>query len=185
MVIKYIFCQMKEIVVKDSELSKAAQEGMDEFVAVFVNAIYDAIGGELTAQTMAELNSDQITLLGYHILHEEVMDGGFVQLIHNGYGPFFFQNPFAKAVQQWGMDDLKRLVRKAHGLYNKYGEELERDCDEDEFMSLFESHPEFDDLDDTFVENEETWTELVATYIDDHLDSFARIEFDADTQPSA
>ena len=174
-----------EIRIKDSSLQQAAAEGMDAFVDVFVNAINAAIGNQLTIETMAELNSDQITLLAYRTLRDEVMDGGFVQLIHNGYGPFIFKNPFAKAVQQWGMDDLKRLVRKAHGLYNKYGEELERDCDEDEFMSLFESHPEFDDLDDTFVENEEAWTELVATYIDDHLDCFARIEFDADTQPSA
>ena len=35
---------MKEIFVKDSELRKAAQEGMDEFVGVFYNAISDAVG---------------------------------------------------------------------------------------------------------------------------------------------
>ncbi|MCR5132163.1 MAG: DMP19 family protein [Prevotella sp.] len=169
---------MKEIVIRDSVLSKAASEGMDAFIGAFVDAIYEAIGGELNAETMAELNSDQITLLGYHILHDEVMDGGFVQLIHNGYGPFFFRNPFAKAVQQWGMEDLKRLIRKAHSLYNKYGVELERECTDDEFMALFETHPEFDELDDTFVENEEDWTEMVATYIDDHLERFALIDFD-------
>ena len=170
--------RMKQIIVKDSALRQAAAEGIDAFVDVFVSAINDAIGGELTAETMAELNSDQITLLGYNILHEEVMDGGFVQLIHNGYGPFFFRNPFAKAVQLWGMEDLKRLICKAHTLYNIYGEELERDCTDDEFMALFESHPDFDELDDTFVEHEEEWTEQVATYIDDHLERFATVEAD-------
>ena len=53
---------MKEIFVKDSELRKAAQEGMDEFVGVFYNAISDAVGGQLTAENMAELNADQLTL---------------------------------------------------------------------------------------------------------------------------
>ena len=45
-------------------------------------------------------------------------------------------------------------------------------------MALFESHPDFDELDDTFVEHEEEWTEQVATYIDDHLERFATVEAD-------
>ena len=69
---------MKEVIVKDQDLQKAALEGMDEFLDVFVKAIYDAIGGELTAESMAQLNADQLTLLAWNILHEEVMDGGFI-----------------------------------------------------------------------------------------------------------
>ena len=110
---------MKEVTVSDSTLRQAAHEGMDAFVDVFVNAIRETIGGELTAETMAELSADQITLLAYDMLRSEVMDGGFVQLIHNGYGPFFFRNPFDKAVRGWGIPDLCSLIRKAHKLYNQ------------------------------------------------------------------
>ena len=90
---------MIEVRIKDSALREAAGEGMDAFVGCFVSATKEAIGGELTAETMAELNSDQVTLLAWDILHEEVMDGGFVQLIHNGYGSFIFKNPLAKALK--------------------------------------------------------------------------------------
>ena len=83
---------MKTVTVKDLALRQAAGEGMDAFVACFVTAIKDAIDGELTAETMAQLNADQITLLAWQTLHDEVMDGGFVQLIHNGYGPFEFDD---------------------------------------------------------------------------------------------
>ncbi len=166
---------MIEVTINDAALRQAAGEGMDAFVACFVNSVRDAIGGELTAETMAQLNSDQITLLAWQTLHDEVMDGGFVQLIHNGYGPFIFKNPFAKAVKLWGMRDLSKLVYDAHTLYNKYHEQLERDCTDEEFMALFEQFPEFDDMDDEFVEREEEWTELVARYIDDHLENFAKI----------
>ena len=113
---------------------------MEEVVA----AIYDKIGGELTAETMGMLNSDQITLLAWKTLHDEVMEGGFVQLIHNGYGTFIFKNPLAKAA-------------------------IERDCTDEEFMALFEQYPEFDELDDTFVEQEEAWTEQIAQYVDEHI----------------
>lgn len=70
---------MKEIKVKDSALRQAAGKGMDEFIQVFTDAIYEAIGGELNAENMSELNSDQITLLAYIILRDSVMDGGFVE----------------------------------------------------------------------------------------------------------
>ena len=147
---------MKEIMIADAALRAAAEQGMDAFVAVVVDAIHKAIGGELTAETMAGLNSDQITLLAWETLHEEVMDGGFVQLIHNGYGPFIFKNPFAKALNKmWGMRELSKLVYEAHTLYAKYGADIEKDCTDEEFMALFEQYPEFDDLDDQFVENEE------------------------------
>ena len=163
--------------IKDEVLRQAAGEGMDAFVNAFIQAIKDAIGGELTQQALSELNSDQITLLAWDMLHEEVMDGGFVQLIHNGYGPFIFKNPFAKAVKQlWGMRDLSKLVYNAHSLYVKYHEAIERDCSDDEFMALFEQYPEFDDLDDEFVEQEEAWTEQIARYIDEHIERFGKIE---------
>jgi hypothetical protein len=166
---------MKEVKLKDSRLQQAAVEGMDAFLGVFVDAIREAIGGELTVETMAELNSDQLTLLAWDMLHDEVMDGGFVQLIHNGLGPFIFKNPFAKAVRQWGLRDLSKMIYEAHTLWLKYREEIEVDCSEEEFMAMFERFPEFDDMDDLFVENEEAWTEDIAHYVDDHLDRFATI----------
>lgn len=168
---------MINVTIHDETLRKAAAQGTDAFVDAFVTAIKDAVGGQLTQENIAQLNADQMTLLVWDVLHQEVMDGGFVQLIHNGYGPFVFKNPFAKAVKQlWGMRELSKLVYDAHTLYNKYGEKLERECTDEEFMALFEQYPEFDDMDDTFVEEEEAWTEQIAHYIDEHIDHFAKID---------
>jgi hypothetical protein len=167
---------MKEVIVKDADLQQAAQEGMDAFLKVFTDAIHETIGGELTAENMGELNADQITLLSWEVLHEELMDGGFIQLIHNGYGPFIFKNPFAKALRLWELRELSKLIYDAHTLWLKYRDEIEKDCDEEAFMALFERFPEFDDLDDLFIEHEEEWTEDIAHYVDDHLENFATIQ---------
>jgi len=164
------------IEVRDTVLQQAAAEGMDAFVKVFVEAIREAIGGELTQETMAQLTADQVTLLAWDTLHDEVMDGGFVQLIHNGYGPFIFKNPFAKAIKLWGLRDLSKLIYDAHTLWLKHRDVIERDLTDDEFMALFEQLPEFDDLDDKFVENEEEWTSMIAHYIDEHIENFVSIE---------
>lgn len=164
-----------EIKIKDALLAQAAQEGMDEFIKVFVDAIHDAIGGELSAETMPKLNADQITLLAYYYLREEVMDGGFIQLIHNGLGGFIFLNPFARAIREWGLLTLSPIINGCHKLYKKYREELEKDYTDEEFMALFEKYPDFDKYDDAFVESEEEFTEAVARYVDDNIEKFATI----------
>jgi hypothetical protein len=166
---------MIQVEVKDVDLQNAAAKGMDEFLQVFVDGIYSAIGGEITQESLSSLNSDQITLLAYFLLRDEVMDGGFVQLIHNGYGGFIFKNPFAKAMKMWGLRDLSKMIYDVHTLYAKHHEEIEKECTDDEFMALFEQFPDFDEYDDDFVENEEKWTSEVAHYVDDNIDSFAKI----------
>ena len=166
---------MKDILVKDSDLILASQEGIDAFIKVISDAILNSIGGKLTCDNMSELNADQITLIAYSVLRDEVMDGGFVQLIYNGWGPFFFNNPFAKAIRLWGLTDLAPLINKANRLYKKHRADIEKDYTYDEFMELFERFPDFDDLDDKFVENEEQWTNRIAFYVDDNLDKFVTI----------
>lgn len=167
---------MKEVIVKETDLQRTAEEGMDAFVRVFTEAIHTAIGGELNAENMAELNADQITLLGYEMLRDEVMTGGFIQLIHNRYGDFIFRNPFDKAMRNWGLVELHHMIAKAHRLFMKYHEEIERDYTQEEFDALYEKFPEFDPYDDDFVEYEERFTEQVAHYIDENISTFAKIE---------
>lgn len=164
-----------KVTVKDTVLRQAAEAGMDEFIKVFTDAIYDFIGGKLNADNMGMLNSDQITLLAYVILRDNVMDGGFVELIHNGYGGFIFLNPFGKAVREWGLQDLYKIVRKCHRYYVIHHESLEKDYTQEEFDALYEQFPVFDDFDDAFVESEEDFTSGVAHYVDEHIDNFATI----------
>lgn len=117
-----------------------------------------------------------ITLLAYFTMREEIMDGGFIQLIYNGWGRFIFNNPFDKVVRSWGIAELCSLVRHAHKLYTRYHAAIERECNDDEFMALFERFSEFDTLDDKFVECEEHFTYSIACYIDNNLEKFCTIE---------
>ncbi len=164
-----------DIKIEETRLKDAAAEGMDAFIGVVRDAILEAIGGELNAETMPLLNSEQITLLAYEILREEVLDGGFVQLLHNGYGPFFFRNPFVKVIRQWGVDELPAVIRKASSLFQANEKELTRDCTDEEFMALFEKFPQFDELDDRFLMMEEKATAIVAHYVDEHIGNFVTV----------
>ena len=173
--------------IQESELQTAARKGFDELLELVVAKTLESIGGELNAQTMPQLSGDQITLIGYHLFREEVLDGGFVQLIHNGLGPFIFLNPFAKAIRLWGeeveseqgtsvLHDFSKLIYKGRKLFERYGDELTREVNDEQFMALFEQYPDFDALDDEFIETEEDITSMIAIYIDNHINEFVEIK---------
>lgn len=164
------------IKINDKDLAAAAGEGMDQFLGTIIHAFKQQVGeDELNVQAMQQLSADQITLWGYMILRDELMDGGFVQLIYNGYGPFFFDNPFAKAMRLWGLHDFSKLLYKAKKVYDEHKADLTKERSDEDFMALFEQYPEFDDLDDEFVEEEENITSAVAYYVDEHMADFVEI----------
>ena len=163
------------IEITDAALRKAAGEGMDTFIQVFTDRYKEVIGGELTAESMPLLTGEQHTLLAYQIFRDEVMDGGFCQLIQNGYGGYIFANPFAKVMRLWGPEDFGKLVYRAKKIYDAHREDLERERTDDEFMAMYEQYEAFDELEEEFLEKEEGITAMVASYVDEHLELFAKI----------
>mgnify|MGYP000438291692 FL=1 len=75
----------------------------------------------------------------------------------------------------WGVGDLSQLVYAAKKIYDAHREDLERERTDDEFMAMYEQYEVFDALEDEFLEKEEEYTALVASYVDEHLDLFAKI----------
>lgn len=164
------------IQVKDSDLQAAAGEGMDEFLNVLTDAYLAAIGGRLTAETMPLLNGNQHTLLAYRFFTDEMREGGFVQLIQNGYGGYIFGNPFAKALRLYGAKDMAKLIYKAKEIYDAHREELERETTEEEFNALYVDFEAFDELEEEYFDIEEEQTALIAAYVDEHIHDFVEVE---------
>ena len=140
-----------KITVKDADLRKGAEAGMDEFLQVFIDKYLELAGEELSAKMMSLFNGYQHTLLGYYYFRREVLEGGFVQLIQNGYGPYIFDNPFAKAMRLFGAKDFSKLVYEAKKIYDE-------------------------NLEEQFMDMEEQVTAQVASYVDEHIEQFAAVE---------
>jgi len=163
------------IQIKNSALAGAAEKGMDEFLQVFTDAYLLAIGGKLTAENMPLLNGSQHTLLAYHFFTKEMSEGGFVQLIQNGYGGYIFSNPFAKAIKLFGAIELAKLIYKAKEIYDPNKEKLERETTDEEFNALYVDFEEFDELEEIYFDIEEKQTAAIAAYVDEHIVDFAEI----------
>ncbi len=163
------------IEVSDKALRQAAQAGMDEFIQVFTDRYLEAVGGSLTVETMPLLTGEQHSLLAYRIFRDELMEGGFCQLIQNGYGSYIFDNPFARVMRLWGAGELSKLIYAAKKIYDVHREDLERERTDEEFMAMYEEYEAFDPLEEQFLDMEEDVTALVATYVDEHPELFAKI----------
>jgi hypothetical protein len=163
------------IQLKNSQLLTAAEQGMDEFLQVFTNAYLVAIDAKLSAETMPLLNGHQHTLLAWHYFTTEMREGGFVQLIQNGYGGYVFDNPFAKAIKQFGAAELSKIVYKAKEIYDANKKELERETTEEEFNAMYVDFEVFDDLEELYFEIEERQTALIAGFVDENVEKFGDI----------
>lgn len=164
-----------KITITDEALRQGAEEGMDGFIKVFTDKYLEVTGGVINAETMPLLNGYQHSLLGYHFFREEINEGGFVQLIQNGYGPYIFDNPFAKAMRMFGAKDFSKLLYDAKNIYEANRADLEKERDDDEFMAMYEQYEAFDELEESFMEIEEQVTAQIAEYVDNHIAEFAEI----------
>ena len=163
------------IQIPDKTLAYAAEKGMDEFLKVFTDAYLEALGGNLTSENMHLLNGNQHTLLAYRFLSDEVQQGGFVQLIQNGYGGYVFDNPVAKALKLFEAAEMAKIIYKAKEIYDANKKELERETTEEEFTAMYVDFEQFDKLEERYFEIEEEQTAIIAAYVDEHVADFAEI----------
>lgn len=163
------------IEITDTALQAAAGKGMNEFLRVFTDTYKEAVGGDPTAETMSRLSGEQHSLLAYRIFRDEVLEGGFCQLIQNGYGAYIFDNPFARVMRLWGADRFSKLVYSAKKIYDANRADLEKERTDEEFMAMYEPYEAFDAIEEEYGEMEEEVTALVARYVDEHLELFATV----------
>ena len=154
--IYYIKMETSKIEIKDEVLRQGAEEGMDEFIKVFTDKYLEVTGGVINAETMPLRN-------------------GYQQLIQNGYGPYLFDNPFAKSMRLFGAKEFSKLIYTAKKIYDENRADLEKDCDDEEFMAMYEQYEVFDELEEQFMDMEELVTAQIAEYVDNNIEQFAEI----------
>lgn len=156
------------------EVADALHQGDKVLLRRLLDRMEEAFDGTLSAETMKRLDGSQLTLVAYRIFRREMLEGGMVQLIHNGYGPFIFENPFAKAMRLWGLHDFSNFIYSARRLYEKHHEAIVRDVDDAGFMALYEQFDDLSEIDDRFVDDEPEVTAQIAAYVSQNIDRFNR-----------
>ena len=126
------------------------------FLNMETDAILARIGGELTESNMDRLTLNEHCLLAYRYLRDEVMEGGFIQMIQNGYGPYVLLGPFPMLLKkQWGMKPFGQFLFNVSREYKAHRSELEADKSDEEFMAQYEQFEILNDYGDDYLDDYE------------------------------
>lgn len=125
-----------------------------EFIGYVTDYYLEELGGGLTAENMGSLNSHQHTLLAYRYVLDEVMEGGFIQLIENGYAPYVLEGPFPVLLKKlWGRKKFSKFMFDVYHEYKEHTAEFEREKTEEEFMAMYEELETLNDFGDDFLDD--------------------------------
>ena len=81
-----------------------------------------------------------------------------------------------QAVKNYLSSRMLSLSRdNAKKIYDENRADLEKDCDDEEFMAMYEQYEVFDELEEQFMDMEELVTAQIAEYVDNNIEQFAEI----------
>ncbi len=148
-------------------IDRAGTMEPQDFIVALTDCYLESIGGRLTQENMGRLTTDQHTLLAYRYMLEEVMEGGFIQLIQNGYAGYVLEGPFAQVLKkEWGMKELAKLIYDVRHEYHVNRERFEGDLSDEEFMALYEELEKLNEMGDDFLdEYQEEATPAVKEFV--------------------
>jgi tetratricopeptide (TPR) repeat protein len=157
--------------LKESGTKKLFEEPWD-FLYIFLGKYFEAIKKNPGKEKTAGFTAAQHTLFAYNLLYGQVSNGGFIQLIQNGYGGYIFDGPFSDIIKSWGAVKTSEITDKAKIVYDTYKEELEQEKTAEEFSELYTKIKDFEELETEFYEIMDGETEIIRKYVEENINDF-------------
>jgi len=137
---------------------------------------------------MSELSIAQQTLLTFY-LFDGVMcsgstnleenwsvNGGFLQLIYEGYGEYVFEKPFSDIILYWGAEKISNIVEETRGIYEKLKSKVEKIKTMKELFDLCMEINDFDIFDNEYIENSIEEAMIIKQHIEYNISEFAIVD---------
>lgn len=121
-----------------------------------------------------ELSEGQQLLIAYDYVRMQVQQGGFIQLIQNGYIGLLPDMP--EWLAMIGANDMAQVIDDALKVYVLNRELLDKQTTVEEFAKLYEELKEFEIIDDRFRKADDDTVEKIVAYIKEHITEFAIID---------
>jgi hypothetical protein len=162
---------MKRIVeISEKELVLAEENPLD-YLFLLLSKYYETIEVDPTVESGTGESETYSVLVAYNVLIGEVFNGGFLELIYNGYAEFIFNDVFSNSLREWGAVKIASNIEKAKALYANiilHEKTIGNDfCDVDsQFSDFSRINSEFF----TIIYDE---TEKISTFIKKNFNDFA------------
>jgi tetratricopeptide (TPR) repeat protein len=149
-----------------------------DYLFEYIDKYEDLVDKNPDGKMTDYLNDSQISLLTYSFLYGQVTNGGFIQLVQNGYGGFVFNTPFSEIIKTWGAEKTGEIVEKANVIYDKYKDELEKEKSKKEFSELYKKIKDFKPLEYEFYDIMDEETKIIKEYVEKNVKDFEVIDKD-------
>ncbi len=146
-----------------------------EFIFLFVEKYYHLISSDPSGQIQQQFTLDQNILMAFSAFDDQVSNGGFIQLIENGYGTYIFDSPLSEYLNEWGAIETARIIDEARVIYHHKKEILEREKTLEEFAKLYQEHKDFEVLEDQYDKIITAERAIIKDHIKQNINRFAII----------
>ena len=141
----------------------------DEMMFIIIHQTYEL----WFKQIIHELNDGQQMLICYDYIQNHVLQGGFIQLIQNGYVNMLV--PMPAWLEVVGDKDMALVIDDALKAYVQNRDILDKETSVEEFATLYEQLPVFAPLDERFVELHPETVNKMLQFATIHIDEFIQI----------
>ncbi|WP_276134095.1 DMP19 family protein [Polluticoccus soli] len=161
--------------INKTELEKAqAASDFQAIFDIFVQPLHEEMYKRRDFTFMDELSEGQQLLLSYDYVRMQVLQGGFIQFIQNGYVGLLLNMP--EWLHQLGAAEVSKVIDDVLKVYVLNRELLDKSTTVEEFAMLYQELKEFEQLDDSFQHLDADTVKLLAEYALQHPDLFAVIK---------
>jgi hypothetical protein len=108
------------------------------------------------------LSPGQELLIRYDYVRMQVLQGGFIQLIQNGYIDLLLAMP--QMLTQVGAPEMAQLLDDVLKVFSLNFEGLSKETTVEEFAKLYEEYTEFEELDAKFVQYNPNAEKAIVSY---------------------
>ena len=160
--------------VTAEEIAATGEDALP-YIYLYAGKYLALIGSDTDGSIQQRLTPEQGVLLAFVTMDNEVANGGFIQLIENGYGSYIFESPLADYLRHWGAAAVANIIDLARDLYHDKKELLEQEKSLADFARLYQQHPEFDALEQQYYAVIDSERSAIRSYMEAHTERFGEL----------
>ena len=158
--------------ISKQALDEALRDPID-FYDLLVEPLHEELYKRQSFDFLDDLSEGQQLLLSYDYVRNQVRQGGFIQLIQNGYIPLLPAMP--ETLLAMRAPEMAKLIDDVLRVYVLNHEALGADTTPEQFAKLYDEFKEFEALDERFTELDEDTITAIVHYAKDHLEEFINL----------
>lgn len=157
--------------VDKEKIKQAFNDAMyDNMYEMLVEPLHEELYKRQTFDFIDDLSDGQQLLLAYDYLRTQVVQGGFIQFIQNGY--IGLMPSMIEQLNMVGAFDMAQVLDDVLKVYVLNMDQLGRTTTVEEFARLYDEFKEFEGIDQRYANLNLATEKLMLVYAFTHLDDF-------------